>query len=469
MRIAKIIFSLNFLYILLIAAQIAAIVFLCLYVPAVIPVAAAYAAAWFLSFLAAAVLLARGGGYEGKCAWFVLIASLPVAGPVIYFIAGAKSRAYGVLKIKSSPKTPEGVCAQKFCGTSETAYDNAVYFADGAVFFERMTEEIKRAEHSVCVEFYIVCGGTVFELFLNALKQAKQNGAEIKILIDGVGSAFRLKRKDVKRLKEVAEVKIFRRITPFPRSRLGYRDHRKIVTVDGKAAFTGGINLADEYANIDSPHGYWKDSGVAVYGGAAKTFEAMFRAMWQGGYQTEIPPQEGQNYCLPYCDAPPSRGFCEELYVQKINSAKERVHILTPYFCVGEKLASALEFAALRGVDVKIILPHIPDKKYAFELSKATAEILAKSGIKFFEFTPGFMHSKCVICDGEAFLGSYNFDFRSMRLNYECGIMFKGIICEQAERDFLNCLALSSPLTEGRISPLKRFSRFILRLFAPLI
>ncbi len=468
MRIVRIVFSVNFIYLMLIAAQIAAIVFLCLYVPAVIPVAAAYAAAWFLSLAAAAVLLVRGGGCEGKCAWFVLIASLPVAGPVIYFIAAAKNRACGILKIKASPHTPDGRCAYKICGTSEAAYDNAEYFTDGAAFFSRLLEEIKRAESTVYMEFYIVCGGNIFEMLLKALTQAARNGAKIRIMIDGVGSAFRLKRKEIKRLKQIAEVKIFRRITPFPRSRLGCRDHRKIVTVDGSAAFTGGINLADEYANISSPHGYWKDSGVAVYGSAAKTFEAMFLAMWNGKYETEI-PQEGKNVCLPYCDTPPLKGFCEDLFTRKICSAKERVHIMTPYFCVGEKLASALESAAVRGVDVKIILPHIPDKKYAFELSKATAATLAGSGVKFYEFTPGFMHAKNVVCDDDVFLGSYNFDFRSMRLNYECGVMFGGIICEEAERDFLNCLARSTPLAEGKISPFKRFSRFVLRLFAPLI
>lgn len=469
MRITRIIFSLNFLYIFLIAAQIAAIVFLCLFVPAIIPIAAAYAGAWLLAAITSAILLSRGGNFESKCAWFVLITSLPVAGPVIYLIAGAKSRTYGLLKVKSPPSTPEGKCAVEMCGTCEAGYDNAVYFSDGAILFERLFDEIKRAKNKVCIEFFIVSAGQIFDLFLKALRAAKNNGAEIKMLIDGVGSAFKLKKKDVKRLKEAgAEVKVFRRITPFPRSRLGYRDHRKIVTVDGKVAFTGGVNLADEYANISSPYGFWKDTGVAVYGAAAKVFEGMFEAMWRGSYETEI-AGGGERFCLPYCDNPPVKGFLEELYVHKISSANQRVHIFTPYFCVSDKLASALEFAALRGVDVKIILPHIPDKPYAFELSKATAQLLKRSGVQFYEYTPGFMHAKSVICDNQVFLGSYNFDFRSMRVNYECGIMFEGRICDEAELDFTNCLARSSPLTEGKISPFKRFSRFILRLFAPLI
>ena len=469
MRFLKIIFSLNFLYIVLIAAQVAAIVFLCFLAPAVIPVAAAYAGAFFLSALAAAILLTRGGGAEGKCAWFVLIASLPVAGAAIYLIATAKNRRYGKLRLHAGAFSPEGGCANAMCGTCDAGYDSARYFPDGAQVFEAAFGEIRRARERVCAEFFIISPGHVFDGFVSAVKEAAANGAKVQVIADGVGCAFRLSRKDIKRLKEAgAEVKIFHRLIPLPRSRLNFRDHRKIITVDGKVAFTGGINLADEYANISSPYGYWKDTGLALYGGAAKVFEAMFDAMWLGSCEKEG-LFGGKYTCLPYCDAPPARGFCEELYVRKINAAEKRVHILTPYFCVSEKLAGALEFAARRGVDVKIILPHIPDKPYAFELSKATAASFGDCGAEFFEFTPGFMHAKALICDGEAFLGSYNFDFRSMRLNFECGVMLGGQMCEEAELDFDNCLALSQPLTEGKISPAKRFSRFILRLFAPLI
>ena len=469
MRILKIVFSLNFLYILLIAAQVAAIIFLCLFVPSVIPLAAAYAGTFLLSAITAAVLLVRGGGSEAKCAWFVLIAGLPVAGSVIYLLATARGRRCGILKVNAGTLGDISACAGDMCGTCAAGYDRAIYFRDGLALFERLFSEIKRAKLRVYVEFFIICRGRIFDLFLAALRQAKQNGTEIKVLVDGVGSAFKLRRKDVNRLKETgAEVKVFHRITPFPRSRLGFRDHRKIVTIDGKLAFTGGVNLADEYANINSPYGYWKDTGVAVFGSVAKIFEGMFEAMWNGS--AEIPFEGvGENFCLPYCDSPPEKGFCEELYVHKISAATKRVHIMTPYFCVSEKLAGALEFAARRGVDVKVLLPHIPDKPYAFELSKACAHMLEPSGVKFYEFTPGFMHAKTLICDSEVFLGSYNFDFRSMRLNYECGIMFNGSICDEVEYDFLDCLSRSQPLTEGKISHARRFSRFILKLFAPLI
>ncbi len=469
MRFLKTVFTLNFLYIVLIAAQVAAIIFLCLYVPSVIPLAAAYAGTFLLSAITAAVLVARGGSCEAKCAWFLPIAAIPVAGAVIYLIATAGRKKYGVLKVDAPVNTPIGGCANSVCGTCEADYEKAVYFKDGASLFERLFFEMKQAKNSIYVEFFIVSGGHIFDLFLAALREAKANGAQIKMLIDGVGSAFKLKRRDLKRLKAAgAEVKVFRRITPFPRSRLNFRDHRKIVTVDGRVAFTGGINLADEYAGITRPYGSWKDTGVAVYGGAAKIFEGMFLAMWEGRYRMEF-SASGTKLCLPFCDFNGGGGFCENTYVQYISSAQKRIHIFTPYFCVTEKLAGALGFAAQRGVDVKIILPHIPDKRYAFELSKACAHTLEGSGVKFFEYAPGFMHAKTLICDDTVFLGSYNMDFRSMRQNFECGIMFKGGPCGEVEADFEECLAVSLPLTEGKISPAKRFSRLILKVFAPLI
>ena len=323
------------------------------------------------------------------------------------------------------------------------------------------------------------------------MQKARENGAAVTLSIDGVGTAFKLGHKDIKRLKASGvEVKIFHRITPLPRARLNFRDHRKIVAVDGTVAFTGGFNLADEYANLISPYGYWKDTGVAVYGAAAKIFEGMFLSVWGGectGGKSENLREDGKKgckkcrdytvklplggafECLPFYDSPPHRAFFEDAFVYAVNSAKRRVFVTTPYLCGSAKVVSALEFAAKRGVDVKIIIPHIPDKKYAFGLSKAYAHDFIASGVKIFEFTPGFMHAKCVICDGVAFVGSYNLDYRSTRFNYECGAAFSGEICEAATRDFEESLALSAPFKPDKLLPHTRFYRFILKLFAPLM
>lgn len=467
----KFIFSLNFLYLLVIAAETVAIIFLCIYIPAVLPVAAAIIGIWLVTLTAVISVVCRGGSPEINLSLVLFLIALPLAGAVIYAFSLFCRKKCGMLTVTGAPAA-EGMeaAAYQSCGTCGAGYDRAVYFKNGEQFFPLLFKEIENAKERVYLEYFIVRKGEIFSRLLSALRTAKNNGAEIRIIIDGIGSAFKTRRKDFKKLKALgAEIKIFHRLVPLIYTRLNNRDHRKIAAIDGKVAFTGGFNIADEYANINSPLGYWKDTGVALYGEAARIFEAMFLSVWDFGYETQF-RSDGKYRCLPYYDSPPHRaGFCENAYMTAISAAKERVHIFTPYFCPGDKLASALEFAAMRGVDVRIIIPHIPDKKYAFELSKASAIPLAEKGVKFYEYTPGFMHAKSLVCDGCAFIGSYNFDFRSMRLNYECGVMFEGEICREAEKDFWECLRLSSPLREGKLSFPRRLYRFIIKLFAPLM
>ncbi len=460
-------FKLNFWIISLIAAQFAAIIFLCLFIPSLINLAAALLLVWLLSAISSVILFARKGCPEIKLVWMVFIAALPVAGALVYLIASLPRKPYGVLTVTDGAKNGLSSAAGELCGTCAAGYANATYFPTGSEFWNAAQVSIKNAKKSVYIEFFIISAGHLMNTIMQSLEQAKKNGAEIKIIFDGVGSAFRLSKRDVKRLKSLGEVKTFHRLTPLPHSKINVRDHRKIIVVDGKTAFTGGVNLADEYVNLTSPHGFWKDTGVALHGSAAKIFEGMFLSVWNGSHEMSAPkiaPEETP--CLPYYDSPCAKAFCEDLLVNAIHSAQTRVCVLTPYFCVSEKTAAALTFAARRGVDVSVIIPHVPDKKYAFAVSRAFAASLAPSGVKFYEYSPGFMHAKCVICDGNAFMGSYNFDFRSFHFNYECGVMLSGTVCDEILNDFNQCLALSAQIT-----PTKRKGvlGFLLRFFAPLI
>lgn len=465
----RILFNLNFLYITLIAAQVAAIIFFCLCLPAVLPTVAVLAAEWLLTALTAVLLLSRDGYAEAKCAWFAVVASLPVAGAVLYLLCAMRKKPRGILEVTDAEHTsPLARAAGALCGTCEAGYERAVYLKDGGTFFRTVLEEIGRAKQRVCMEFYIVCKGKIFDRMLEALQAAAARGVHVRILIDGLGSAFKLGKRERRALERIAEVKIFHPLLPLPLARQNLRDHRKIITVDGETAFTGGVNLSDEYANLTRPYGEWKDTGVAVYGGAARIFEGMFLAMWEGTYRMTA-PEKGDRNCIPFYDSPPRTTFCEDAYLHAVGCAKERIHAFTPYFCVSERLAAALAYAARRGVDVKIILPHVPDKRYVFAISKASAATLTGSGVQFYEYTPGFMHAKCLICDGSVFLGSYNLDFRSMHYNYECGVLFRGKLADDAECDFRECLALSQPLNTGKPTPGRKFTRFFLRLFAPLV
>lgn len=463
-QLSNLFFKLNFWIIILIAVQIAAIIFLCLYIPSLMRVTIFVALFWLLAAISATVLFLRKGSLETKCVWFVIICALPVAGALIFFLASRRDKPHGILKIRPKTQTEESARLPY-----AVSYDNAQYFKTGTEFLSSALENINAAKKSVYIEFFIFSRGHVFNTLIKALETAKANGADIKIITDGVGSAFKINRKDVKRLKAAgAEVKIFHRLTPVPHARINYRDHRKILVIDGKCAYTGGVNIGDEYANISSPYGYWKDNGIVVFGKAAQVFEGMFLAMWNGIYEMDA-PETGNKSCVPFFDSPPYEYFCEDAYVHAVSSAQKRVHILTPYFCVSEKTAAALSFAARRGVEIKVIIPHIPDKPYAFEVSKAFASELAKYGVEFYEFDPGFMHAKALICDNTVFLGSYNFDFRSMHFNYECGVMFNDAITDEVERDFQECLTISRKFSDKKPNFFKRLYRSFLRFFAPLI
>ncbi len=469
-KFLKFVFSLNFLYIVIIAAECAAIIFLCLYLPAFMTLTAAFAVIWLLTVLCLIRILGRAASSEISCALALFVVVLPIAGAIIYLIASLRRKARGTLTLTdAAPTGALETAALSYCGTCAAGYERAVYFKSGGEYLTALIKEIERARRSVFLEYFILSRGKTFSALVSALKRAKDNGAEIKIIIDGLGSAFRSGRKEMKRLKDAgAEVRIFHRLTPFACPQLNYRDHRKIAAIDDRVAFTGGVNLADEYANIESPYGYWKDTGVAVYGAAAEIFGGMFLAVWNGSHEKRA-PSRGKENCLPFFDRPSKTRFCEDAYAAAISAAREKVHVFTPYFCVGEKLNSALAFAAMRGVDVRVVLPHIPDKRYAFEVSKTFAAPLAERGVKFYEYTPGFMHAKSMVCDDSLFIGSYNFDFRSMRLNYENGVAFEGEIALQAERDFRECVRLSAPLREEKLSPPRRILRFFLKLFAPLM
>ena len=464
------IFNLNFIYLILIAAEIAAIIFLCILLPAYVPLTASIILIWVLNLVAGMTAYFKGASPEICCSVILMIIALPIAGAVVYLISLIRKRGRGLVRIKNAAaQTGEENTVKELCGTGGVGYDRAVYLKSGTEYFNLLTEEIGRAKKCVYLEYFIVHRGEIFNRLLSALRTAKGNGAEIKFIIDGIGSAFKIGRRDLKLLRSTGvEVKVFHRIKPLFYTGLNNRDHRKIAVIDDKVAFTGGFNIGDEYANIDSPFGYWKDNGVAIYGSAAKVFGGMFLSVWNGDNETE--KDEGGKYrCIPYYDSPPRlSGVAENLYMTAISSAKERVHILTPYFCAGEKLSAALTLAAMRGVDVRVIIPHIPDKKYAFELSRTCATKLMESGIKFYEYTPGFMHAKSMVCDDKVFIGTYNLDFRSLRLNYECGVIFEGEMCEQIERDFSESMRLSLPFQPVKAKLFRSVYRFFLKLFAPL-
>lgn len=458
MRLIRFVFSRFFICLTVIAALLAAIIFLCVYIHSLLPAAAAIALSYLLSLISALNLLSAESPAEFKCGWLILIVALPVLGAVLYFLSFF-GRAQ---KAPPSEALPPSSC---------TSFR---YFTDGATFLDSLISRISTAKKYVYLEFYIISKGHIWEAFYRELLKAQDRGVEIKIIYDGLGSALRAPKKDFKALeKSGAEIKIFNRITPLPVSRLNFRDHRKIAVIDDDAVFLGGVNIADEYANLCSPHGYWKDGGALFFGDVAFIFSRVFLSLFNGeraDWSGDMPRLTGKYKLFPVADEPERAGsMCEDLLASALYSAKERAYIFTPYLCMGDKLHDALIFAARRGADVKLLIPAVPDKKITFAITRSYCERLAESGVNIYFYTPGFMHFKGAVCDNKALLGSYNLDFRSMRLNYECGVMGGGELADEMAGDFTACLALSQRLQPKKRGAAGRFARSLLRLFAPLV
>lgn len=442
------IFSRLFLCIAIIAAYVTGIVFLCLYLPTLVSVGAAAAGAFALS--ASAALKAASGSYpaEYRCSWLFFIAAFPVVGAAVFFASiSRRTPPWGHLTVRG------------------TACGNCRYFSDGSRFFEELYSAVDGAQKSIYLEFYIIAEGEIFEGLIKRLRLAIRRGVEVKIMTDGLGSALRLPSKKLRKLrKEGAQFKIFNGLIPPPLSRLNFRDHRKIAVIDGRIAFSGGINIADEYADITRPHGKWKDCAFAVDGSAATFFNELFLSCWEGDRECDLPRCVGDEI-VPVYDCPPRHIGCgSATLLRAIYSANRRVWAFTPYLCLDERLFAAFESAAKRGADVKIIIPAIPDKKATYMLTCDCAARLAERGAEVYVYTPGFMHAKAVICDDGCFLGSYNLDFRSLWLNSECGAYFSGGPTQEVAADFIQCLRLSSPFRASR----KRWVFKAFRLFGPL-
>jgi len=456
-RFLKFIFSGLFFCIIFIAAVYAAIIFLCLYLHSLLPAALGVAIAYTLSIASALFLFCREGSNDYKCAWLAVIAALPVVGAIAYAISCT-----GIVKVKNEAQSAPSSCR------------SCKYFKDGTCYLKKLEEITASAKKSVYLEYYIISKGRVWGLLCKQLENALKRGVSVKIIYDGLGSVMRAPVRDFKRLvKQGAEVKVFNKLRPFPISRLNSRNHRKIAVIDGETVFLGGVNIADEYANISSPHGYWKDGGVMLLGGIAARYNEIFLSDFYGksnlSEDSDGEREETTFPVLAVADAPENKNrCCEELITAKIYSAEKRVCIFTPYLCVSEKLKAALIYAAKRGVSVRIIIPEIPDKRVTFEITLSFAAELSANGVEVYRYVPGFMHAKCVICDDEVLLGSYNFDYRSMRLNYECGIWTGGKLAEEAHADFKDSLIASKRLNEGKISAVRKAVRAALKLFAPL-
>ena len=368
---------------------------------------------------------------------------------------------------------------------------NVKYYPLGDDFFPELLEELKESKRFIFLEFFIIKHGIMWDSIAEILEKKAAEGVEVRVMYDGTNSFANLPHSYPKELRAKGiQCRVFNPIRPAISTSQNNRDHRKILVIDGHTAYTGGVNLSDEYINRQIRFGHWKDNAIRLKGEGVKSFTVMFLRMWNvctreqnynfGKYLDRgdyfYPPELPMDgFVMPFSDSPMDReAVGHQLYLDILYQAKKYVYIMTPYLIIDDEMVTALSYAAKRGVDTVIIMPHIPDKKYAFMLARTYYPELIEAGVKIYEYTPGFVHSKTFVSDGEkAVVGTINMDFRSQFLHFECGVyLYKTPVIRDIRRDFDETLKRCMPMTMEDCKKLPLWYRFTgraLRLVAPLM
>ena len=463
-----------------------------------------------LIFAGVVYLFSCGMDSSAKLTWMFIISVMPITGAALLAftqmnIGNRKVRKRVEEQIHhtmNALEQPERVLEKLSCDQSGTddldrylmrsgcfpVYDRtqAAFFPIGEEMFSAMLEELKKAEKFIFMEFFIIEEGFMWGSILKILAEKAAAGVDVRVMYDGMLEISTLPANYCKLLHEHGiRAKAFSPIKPLLSSHYNYRDHRKILVIDGKTAFTGGVNLADEYINQKERFGHWKDTGLMLKGEAAKSFTLMFLQMWnideeQPQYEPYLSSagksmETSDGFVIPYCDCPlDGDKVGETVYMDILNRAVDYVHIMTPYLILDGELETALKYAAQRGVDVKLILPGIPDKKIAYSLAKQHYKRLTEAGVKIYEYTPGFVHAKVFVSDDvKAVVGTINLDYRSLYHHFECAAyLYKSACISAIEADFQTTLAKCRAVTPESIKHEKLYYKVmgkIMQFFAPMM
>lgn len=449
-----------------------------------------------------------------KLAWVIPVLVIPVFGTFLYlfvqFQIGTKwiNRRLKDAGDETSPYLEQNPVAEKRlkkvsrdkanlavylknCGGFPVCQNTSVrYFPLGDAMFPEFKQQLKNARKFIFMEYFIIERGKMWGEILEILEEKAAQGVEVRVMYDGMCCMMLLPYHYPQVLeKKGIRCKMFSPIKPTLSTHQNNRDHRKICVIDGHTAFTGGINLADEYINAVERFGHWKDTAVMLQGEGVQSFTMMFLQMWniterqKENYGKYIYPGEELlndakpelGFVIPYGDSPlDGENVGERVYMDIINQARDYVHMMTPYLILDNEMVTALTFAAKRGVDTVLMMPHIPDKKYAYLLARSYYPELIEAGVKIYEYTPGFVHAKVFVSDDEtAVVGTINLDFRSLYLHFECGVwIHKNPVVDAIEEDFLETLKKCRQVTleDCRRYPfLPKFAGRMLRLIAPLM
>ncbi len=450
----------------------------------------------------------RGGKSGYKILWIIYILAVPIFGVMTYMLLGGgrvfphvkrklqKCEDKYVKQLTNSKEIFETLRYNDGLHSRQAEYLNlesgypiyknssVEFLAPGEKFMPRFLEELEKAQKYIFIEFFIIAEGKMWSAISEILERKVTEGVEVKVLFDDFGSIKRQNKNFIKLLKQKGiEVAVFNKIRPSIDIFMNNRNHRKIVVIDGKVAITGGLNIADEYINQLERFGYWMDCAVIVKGEAVNSFLAMFCSTWEftTGREIDISSHIASNaaiekgFLLPYADGPlDDKRPAEGIYMQILNSAQRYVYIATPYLIIDNTMKEALSLAAKSGIDVRIITPHIPDKWYVHPVTQYNYYDLLKAGVRIYEYTPGFIHSKFFVSDDSvATVGTVNMDYRSFILHFECGVwMCNNKTVIDIKEHFENLLLQCEEITfeKHNKSPWYiKIKRAILHLFAPFM
>ena len=463
------------------------------------------------SMVAIVALINRNQSPSYRIAWISIITLLPLTGFLLYFLWGRTGKkkkeldtyimrqiSYGNkflvqdddLWVDYAEENPVSGRMVKFMLSENfllTEGNEVDYFPMGEDAFEVIFRDLENAKEFVLIDFFIVAEGGLWDKMHDILKRKIKEGVEVKFLYDDFGAAIRT-RKYFKQILEHEgfEVRVFNPIMKYTSQLyMNFRSHQKIMVIDGKVGYTGGFNLADEYANLVERFGVWKDTGIRVRGDAVWGLTVVFLQMWEAsGHDKEhvdylkykmMQDVQGDTWCQVISDGPANnpKNPIESIYNQMIMYSDQYLYITTPYLVIEDYMKQSLIEAVRRGVDVRIVTPNIPDKKYAKMLTNFNYGPLLKGGVRIYEYTPGFIHAKQILTEDAAIVGTINMDFRSFFLHFECATCFyNSSVVAAVKQDILETINVSRRIDDAwlrRVPWLRSIAASVLRLFAPLL